>query len=106
MKECLEAGARVDNPVKPRSHGASKSTPGKFGENVDASRITSKNERSAPIAKLLRTNALERCAERGQRIINRLRIPISGAGFYEKVKIFRKARLPVKDDRKRQQSSI
>jgi hypothetical protein len=66
------------------------------GKNIEAARITSKTKESAAVHEVFRANALERCAEIGERGIRRLRV--SGVCFYEKVDVVRKAGLGMEDN--------
>ena len=69
----------------------------KVRENVEASRVAAKTKEAAAIYEFLRANALERCAEIGERRVDCL--CVRQVCLYEKVNVLREARLRVKDHR-------
>jgi hypothetical protein len=94
-KERLEAALRVNRAFDPPLPCCVKINARKVGENIEASWIAPKTKEAVAVCKFLRTNALERYAEFGQRRIRRLRV--HRVCFYEKIDVVRKAGLRVKD---------
>src|SRR5277367_5145047 len=68
-----------------------------IGKNIDAARVTSESKETVAVGEVFREDVLERCAEIRESGVHCS--CIRGIALYEKVDVFRKAGLRVKDNR-------
>ena len=85
----LEVRLGVNYALNPALPSGVKIDGRDLGKNIEAAWITSKTIETAAFREVFRANALEGCAEFGERGIRRSRV--SGVCFYENVEVLRKA---------------